>query len=107
MSFGPENKSWFATDGSTYKWSNLPEQLQKAIDENLKDGTWTDEPRIVSLGVGGDYVWVTTRNGASWIVKNYPLVEEAFDAMKKNKTIIVAHVCSPPPIRIYLGTGSI
>jgi hypothetical protein len=82
VSFGPKGESWYATDGRAWKWHNLPSELQKVIDANFRDGSFTT-PRIVSLGVGGDFVWVTQGDGASWSTKSYKMVEDAFRQLKE------------------------
>jgi hypothetical protein len=92
ISLGPRNESFWATDGDSAKWSNLPEPLLKALSANLKDGEWIDKPRIVTLGVGGDYVMMTTNNAAAWRLSNYKEFDAVFDVMKENGNISMCHV---------------
>jgi len=92
ISLGPGNNSFWATDGNSAKWTNLPEPLQKAITANLKDGAWIDAPRIVSLGVDGDYIMITTNHAASWRLNHYKEFDAVFDTMKENRTMSMSHV---------------
>ena len=92
VSLGPGNNSWWATDGSSYKWSNLPTPLQKAVDANLKNGSWIDTPKFVTLGVDGDYAMVTKNNAASWRCAKYKPIDQLFDTMKENGTVSLNHV---------------
>jgi len=92
ISLGPGEDSFWATDGSSCKWNNLPAQLQTALDANLKDGRWTDTPRILSLGFGGDYVMITGRNAASWRLDHYKSIDTFFDSIKANGTMALNHV---------------
>jgi hypothetical protein len=92
VSLGPGDDSFFASDGSSYKWSNLPEPLQKALDANLENGTWKDSPRIVSLGFDGDYVMVTANNAAAWRLNHFKPLDTLFETMKENGTTSLSHV---------------
>jgi len=94
VSFGPGNESWFATDGSDFRWSNLPAPLKKAIADRIKDGAFTDQPRLVTLGVKGEYVLITEKE-AEWDVGSYKLISDAFVTMVKNKNI---HLVAVSPL---------
>lgn len=97
VSLGPKNESWFATDGNSYRWCNLPEGLQKEIDANMNDdGCFEHRPRIVSLGVDGDYVWVTGTEGdpgeITWVTRGYQMVSDAFTSLRRNGNLELVHV---------------
>jgi hypothetical protein len=52
---GP-NKSFFAWDSSSMRWSNLPPDLEETIQEWLSPSGWiVGPPRIISLGKGGAF----------------------------------------------------
>jgi hypothetical protein len=97
VSLGPGNQSWWASDGSNYKWSNLPAPLQTAVNANLKNGSWIDPPEFVTLGVDGDYVMVTRNKSISWRCTKYKPVDDMFDAMKANRTSSLIHVRKKTP----------
>lgn len=73
---GPYNESFFVHDGSSYLWNNLPQKLVSALQNNIKDGGWTDPPRLLSLGADGNFLMITGSNAAVWDLRNYkPLVK--------------------------------
>jgi len=52
---GP-NKSFFAWDSSSMRWSNLPPDLEETIQEWLSPNGWiVGPPRIIALGKGGAF----------------------------------------------------
>jgi hypothetical protein len=54
-SLGPYNSSFFAHDGSAYRWMNLPTTLVSALQARIKDGNWIDRPRLVALGANDNF----------------------------------------------------
>jgi hypothetical protein len=73
-SLGPYNSSFFAHDGTTYRWMNLPPSLLLALHSRIKDGNWTDRPRLVSLGANDNYVLITEEHTAVWDLQNYKTI---------------------------------
>ena len=71
---GPYNASFFVHDKASYLWSNLPEPLVAALQNNIRDGNWTDRPRFVALGAGGNFLLVTEKNAAVWDLRHYKSV---------------------------------
>lgn len=83
LSLGPNNNSWWVTDGKNYTWHNLPSQLNERIQKlKKKDGGWTSTPKMVVLGLGESYVLATERGGGSWNVKDhYPQLDAYLDKL--------------------------
>lgn len=72
---GPYNESFFVHDGASYLWKNLPQKLVSTLQKNIKDGSWADQPRLVSLGADGNFLMITENDAAVWDLRNYkPLV---------------------------------
>jgi hypothetical protein len=71
---GPYNSSFFAHDGSAYRWMNLPTELLLALQLRIKDGDWIDRPRIVALGANNNFVLVTDKNTAVWNLGSYKTI---------------------------------
>lgn len=71
VSLGPYNTSFFATDGASYLWLNLPPLLLSALQTRIKDGAWTDKPRLIALGADENFVLLTERHAAAWDLPNY------------------------------------
>jgi hypothetical protein len=84
VTLGPDNKSYWASDGKSYICSNLPLGLDAAIEKLCKpDGGFTYPPRIVALGVEGTYVMANSGNGGVWDLKNhYPALDRELDRFK-------------------------
>lgn len=70
-SLGPYNSSFFANDGSAYRWMNLPPTLLSAIQARIKNGNWIDRPRIVALGANDNFVIITENHAAIWDLEHY------------------------------------
>ncbi|OCL09278.1 hypothetical protein AOQ84DRAFT_397482 [Glonium stellatum] len=68
---GSYNESWFASDGKSWLWMNLPSGLESALRARMRDGNWTDRPRIVTLGVGNDFLMITESNTVVWSLGSY------------------------------------
>jgi hypothetical protein len=63
VSLGPYNSSWWATDGISCCWFNLPKSLVVAIESRRKPGgDFTDPPRLVTLGAQDSYLMLTEAN---------------------------------------------
>lgn len=79
LALGPNNASFFVTDGKDYFWRNLPAAFNQALEaRRKKGGGFTSAPRIVALGIGGNYVMIDSGNGGSWILSKYPALEKEF-----------------------------
>jgi hypothetical protein len=74
--FGPYNASFFAHDGSAFRWMNLPTDLTSALQSRIKNGTWIDRPRFVSLGANENFVLITEKHAAVWDLENYKTVSD-------------------------------
>jgi hypothetical protein len=70
-SLGPYNSSFFAHDGSAYRWMNLPTTLVSALQARIKDGNWIDRPRLAALGANDNFVLITEKHAAIWDLENY------------------------------------
>ncbi|KAF1913153.1 hypothetical protein BDU57DRAFT_346260 [Ampelomyces quisqualis] len=73
-SLGPYNSSFFANDGSAYRWMNLPPSLLSALQTRIKDGSWIDQPRIVALGANDNFVMITQNHATIWDLAHYKTV---------------------------------
>ncbi|CAK7222713.1 hypothetical protein SBRCBS47491_004953 [Sporothrix bragantina] len=83
LALGPNNASYFVTDGKAYQWLNLPPGLKSALDGLSKPGGgFTYAPRIVALGARGNYMMITAGNGGSWSVAAYPELDTFLDEKK-------------------------
>ncbi|OCK87380.1 uncharacterized protein K441DRAFT_358351 [Cenococcum geophilum 1.58] len=80
VSFGTPTGSFYATDGSSWRWDNLPPPLQAAllVRRGFK-GAWRDPPRLVSLGADGDFILLTVGNGYTMRLTKYPELDVTFD----------------------------
>lgn len=80
VSFGTSTGSFYATDGSSWRWDNLPPPLQAALlmRRGFK-GAWRDPPRLVSLGADGDFILLTVGNGYTMQLTKYPELDATFD----------------------------
>lgn len=76
VSLGPNNNSWFASDGKGFVWHNLPQPLNQAIAKlRNSNGTFHTVPRVVALGLDDNYIMITEKNGGSWQLSNYPTLQ--------------------------------
>jgi hypothetical protein len=71
LTLGPFNQSFFVGDGSHYLWMNLPTPLVHNLQSRIKDGAWTDKPRVVALGADENFLLVTRKNSAVWDLEHY------------------------------------
>lgn len=79
VTLGPYNKSFFATDGAAAQWLNIPSGLLDVFKSNRSNngtGPFTDMPRLVALGVDGDYFMLTEKNAACWSLGSYRALRE-------------------------------
>jgi hypothetical protein len=85
IALGPYNKSWWASDGSTSRWMNLPKGLEGALrDKRSNGGTgpFTDAPRFIALGTDGNYFMVTEKNAANWCLADYRELQTIIEGCK-------------------------
>jgi len=84
VTLGPDNKSYWASDGMSYICSNLPSGLDAEIEKLRKpEGGFRYQPRIVALGIDGTYVMANSGNGGCWDLKNhYPALDMELDRFK-------------------------
>ena len=76
VSFGVSTGSFYATDGSSWRWNKLPPLLEAALQKRREfNGIWRDPPRLVSLGADGDFVLLTVGDGHSMRLTKYPDLE--------------------------------
>lgn len=71
LTLGPLNASFFVHDSASYIWMNLPSELLSALQARIKDGNWTDRPRLVSLGADASYLLLTEKHAAVWDLRHY------------------------------------
>ncbi|CAK7207213.1 hypothetical protein SEUCBS139899_010022 [Sporothrix eucalyptigena] len=82
LALGPNNRSFFVSDGKNCFWQNLPAPLDKAIEARRKNGGgFTRAPRIVALGISGNYVLIDDGDVHSFILHKYPALEKQFKEM--------------------------
>jgi hypothetical protein len=80
VSFGTSTGSFYATDGSSWQWDNLPPSLEAALlERGHPNGVWRDPPRLVSLGADGDFILLTVGNGYTMRLTKYPELDVTFD----------------------------
>ncbi|KAH7121033.1 hypothetical protein B0J11DRAFT_581794 [Dendryphion nanum] len=71
LTLGPNNDSFFVGDGSAYLWLNLPPRLLTALQSRIRDGQWTDRPRLVALGADQNFILITHNSKAVWDLSHY------------------------------------
>jgi len=84
LALGPNNDSFFVTDGKDYLWQGLPPGLRDAIEKlRKKGGGFTSAPRLVCLGLNSSYVMITAGNGGSWnVADEYPELDTFLQNLK-------------------------
>jgi len=75
VEFGP-NGSFYARDKDSYRWHNLPDALEEAIQQRLCPAGWTARPDFVILGADGAFIYSNDRGGASHALGSYPKLQE-------------------------------
>jgi hypothetical protein len=76
---------YFASDGNgSWNWDKLPSKLEDQLKEQLNSAQngFDDEPRIVALGMGGDYVLITAQDKVFYQLENFPSVKELLETFK-------------------------
>lgn len=85
VTLGPYNKSWWAHDGTQYRWHNLPAGLSEELESRRKPGGgWTMTPRLVALGASDNYVMITDGHGGAWHLSSYRELDQMLDLMKED-----------------------
>ena len=76
--FGPQNASWWVSDGQTWRMWNLPPSLQGQIESNMEHGFLPIEkhPSILTLGAEGSFFVQNTDGSSSYHLDAYPSLEE-------------------------------
>lgn len=91
VTFGDSEGSFFATDGHSAEWDKVPDQMQQQLRMLGSPGRWTDKPRVVALGTGGDYMMVTESNTLfGQLLKRHPFSVVKIDAAAIH-VIIIQH----------------
>lgn len=86
ISLGPADASYWVTDGGPCQWYNVPDGLDAALKKRKSpEKGWTDRPRLVSIGAGGNWVLITQANKASWAIdERYSHLKELLQIIKQN-----------------------
>ncbi|KAL6711044.1 hypothetical protein ACN47E_006919 [Coniothyrium glycines] len=84
-SLGPYNSSYFVHDGSAYAWMNLPAKLIDALQSRINAGKWIDRPRLITLGAGSDFVFLTEKDTAIWNLDQYKFVSRHLAAAQSRQ----------------------
>ncbi|KAL2047898.1 hypothetical protein ABVK25_011229 [Lepraria finkii] len=71
IELGP-NGSFYAVDANSYRWHNLPDALEEAIQQRITPAGWTAKPDWVVLGADGAFIYANDRGGHSYALGNYP-----------------------------------
>ncbi|KAF2275752.1 uncharacterized protein EI97DRAFT_378790 [Westerdykella ornata] len=83
LTLGPYNASFFAGDGSSYLWMNLPPLLLEKLQSRIQNGAFTDQPRIVALGADNDFLLITEKDAAIWDLGNYRMLSQMLDYARR------------------------
>ncbi|MCJ1451934.1 hypothetical protein MMC28_002274 [Mycoblastus sanguinarius] len=75
VELGP-NGSFYARDKNSYRWHNLPEGLEDAIQQRITPAGWSARPDFVVLGAEGAYIYSNDCGGHSYALGNYPRLAE-------------------------------
>ncbi|KAJ4989975.1 hypothetical protein SVAN01_04622 [Stagonosporopsis vannaccii] len=79
---GPYNTSFFAHDSAGYLWMNLPHGLLTALQSRIKNGSWTDRPRVVALGADDNFLLITEKNRAIWDLEHYKRLSDFLESSR-------------------------
>ena len=82
---GAYNHSFFVHDLSAYLWMSIPEGLITALQARIKNGSWTDRPRIVALGANDNFLLITEKNTAIWDLDNYRALSDLVELSRKRE----------------------
>ncbi|KAF9694089.1 hypothetical protein EKO04_007987 [Ascochyta lentis] len=76
---GAYNSSFFVHDSSAYLWMSIPEGLLDALRSRIKNGSWVDKPRIVTLGADDNFLFISEKNAAIWDLDRYKTVSDMLE----------------------------
>lgn len=68
ISLGPSPGSFWATDGIESRWNNIPAQLEDALRRH--------KPRVVTLGVGDNFILLAQDGDWAYHLPNYRALDE-------------------------------
>ncbi|KAF2743469.1 hypothetical protein M011DRAFT_221914 [Sporormia fimetaria CBS 119925] len=74
LTLGPQNSSFFIGDGTSYLWLGLPTPLLYALESRIRNGAFTDKPRIVALGADDNFILITENHAAVWNLPDYRML---------------------------------
>lgn len=80
---GAYNSSFIAHDGAAYLWMDIPHGLLSALQSRIKDGQWTDKPRVIALGADNNFLLLTEKHDAVWELSRYTAISRFLDNAKK------------------------
>lgn len=80
---GAYNSSFIAHDGAAYLWMDIPQGLLAALQSRIKDGQWTDKPRVIALGADNNFLLLTEKHAAVWELSRYIAISRFLDNSKK------------------------
>ena len=75
VELGP-NGSFYARDKDSYRWHNLPDALEEAIQQRLCPAGWKAQTDFVVLGAGGAFIYSNDAGGHCHALGNYPKLQE-------------------------------
>ncbi|KAF2805481.1 uncharacterized protein BDZ99DRAFT_450053 [Mytilinidion resinicola] len=91
VTLGPQNSSWYATDGKSWMWQNLPRNLESALhSQKSSAGSWTSPPRIVALGADTNFLLITESNAAFCSLSQYRTLRKMIQFSKTQVNGIAA-----------------
>lgn len=79
---GPYNTSFVVHDSAAYLWMNIPQGLLTALQARIKNGSWTDRPRIVALGADEDFLLLTEKHKAIWSLEHYKRLSDFLESSR-------------------------
>ena len=87
ISLGSDGKAFWARDGKTIIWGDLPPDLNTTVSNLLKNGEFTDCPRLITFGVEDNYFMLTTKNMCHWKLGHYPDLDAAIPLWAENSAL--------------------
>jgi hypothetical protein len=91
VSLGETKDSFWATDGNSSAWKNIPVKLGNKLTSMRKSGGgWTMTPTLVSLGVGEDFVLLSKSDTSIeifWNLDTCPELEGVIKVILENKRL--------------------
>ncbi|KAK0728628.1 hypothetical protein B0T26DRAFT_768319 [Lasiosphaeria miniovina] len=79
----PNGTSFYAVDGVAHQWKGLQDPLSAELTGLIKDGQFTDTPRIVTFGAGADYLVITHGGKGFWRLNGHRELREVLDQWRK------------------------